>query len=73
MQYCGKTENDRTIISCIRIYIQKVKKKEKNFFPKNSFFEELWPLDFLGFSYIISFVKYDNGKPEHDMSIHYVQ
>ena len=47
--------------------------KMKKSLCKNSFFEELWPLDFLGFSYIISFVKYDNGKPEHDMSIHYVQ
>ena len=34
MQYYGKTENDRTIISCIRIYIQKLKKNEKKT-PKN--------------------------------------
>ena len=27
MQYCGKSENDRTIRSCIRVYIQKMKKK----------------------------------------------
>ena len=70
MQYSGKTENGRIIRSCIKVYIQKVKKK-KNFFSKNSFFEELWPLDFLDFSYIISLVNYDHGKPEQDMSIHY--
>ena len=48
MQYYGKTENDRTIRSCIRVYIQKVKKYLKSV-SKKIIFEELWPLGFLGF------------------------
>ena len=46
MQYCGKSENDRTIKSCIRIYIQEMKKIKKIFFPKIHFLKSYGPLIF---------------------------
>ena len=46
MQYYGKTENDRTIRSCIRIYLQKVKKNIKKVCPKIHFLKSYGPLVF---------------------------
>ena len=52
MQYYGKTENDRTIRSCIRVHIQKVKKKK--FFQKIIFWRVMAPWFFRFFIYYIS-------------------
>jgi len=48
MQYCGKSENDRTIKSCIRIYIQEMKKIKIFFFQTSIFWRVMAPW-FLGF------------------------